>query len=411
MTHRPITQFIPVLKQVSLEELTDKKEDYPLRPFDERTILFLNDLSKLLLSNREFNRFSEVAALGYWLRKSNILRFKEENRQLLNSDRYIVSPLGRVFHIAPSNVDTIFLYSVCISLLMGNKNTVRISSSMTPVMEFIMQCLGRLLSMEENKLFGEYVSIVTYEHSDEINRFFSARCNGRVIWGGNQTVSYFKQLGTSPYCKDIYFPGRISFAAFKADEYLRLSIEQKQELARKFYNDAYVFDQKGCSSPVTIYLVGNEREKEIFAKDFYSLLSDLARQQYLSQASALSTKKLNALVSDVIEKKVKNVQHENSTVYLVEVDAEASSSDTCGGGYFYLKCIPALESMKKDISESVQTLSHFGFTKEELRNFCFSINGLKIDRIVPIGEALQFHYIWDGMNLFETLSSKRYLKD
>ena len=38
---------------------------------------------------------------------------------------------------------------------------------------------------------------------------------------------------------------------------------------------------------------------------------------------------------------------------------------------------------------------------KKLRN---SLGGLGPDRIVPIGKALKFDVIWDGINLFEVLT-------
>jgi hypothetical protein len=58
----------------------------------------------------------------------------------------------------------------------------------------------------------------------------------------------------------------------------------------------------------------------------------------------------------------------------------------------------------------VQTLSHWGFADEELLDLNKLSNCEGLDRIVPMGEALNFHYIWDGYNLFEELSRKVFFK-
>ena len=47
-----------------------------------------------------------------------------------------------------------------------------------------------------------------------------------------------------------------------------------------------------------------------------------------------------------------------------------------------------------------QTLTYFGFEKEELKNLVRTLRGKAIDRIVPVGQALDFTTVWDGYDLF-----------
>ena len=48
-------------------------------------------------------------------------------------------PLGKTFHIAPSNVDTIFLYSSLIALMCGNICLIRLSSKHTEQINFAIE--------------------------------------------------------------------------------------------------------------------------------------------------------------------------------------------------------------------------------------------------------------------------------
>ena len=55
--------------------------------------------------------------------------------------------------------------------------------------------------------------------------------------------------------------------------------------------------------------------------------------------------------------------------------------------------------LKKYVNSKYQTLTYFGFTKNELRKL-IKVNQLKgIDRIVPIGRALDIDLIWDGYDI------------
>ena len=49
-------------------------------------------------------------------------------------------------------------------------------------------------------------------------------------------------------------------------------------------------------------------------------------------------------------------------------------------------------------------MSYFGFKKNELQNFVYKNNLSGIDRIVPIGKALDIDFNWDGYDLIRSLS-------
>jgi hypothetical protein len=57
----------------------------------------------------------------------------------------------------------------------------------------------------------------------------------------------------------------------------------------------------------------------------------------------------------------------------------------------------------------VQTISHFGLSQKDKTSLIELAYGEGVDRIVDVGHALNFHYIWDGYNLFQELSRKVYL--
>ena len=51
-----------------------------------------------------------------------------------------------------------------------------------------------------------------------------------------------------------------------------------------------------------------------------------------------------------------------------------------------------------------QTITYFGFKKNDLKFFVLKNNLLGIDRIVPIGNALDIKIIWDGYDVIQSLS-------
>lgn len=56
------------------------------------------------------------------------------------------------------------------------------------------------------------------------------------------------------------------------------------------------------------------------------------------------------------------------------------------------------------VTSQVQTLTYFGVSREELTSFVQQNRVRGIDRIVPVGEAMDIGLIWDGYDLIRTLS-------
>jgi hypothetical protein len=53
-----------------------------------------------------------------------------------------------------------------------------------------------------------------------------------------------------------------------------------------------------------------------------------------------------------------------------------------------------------------QTLVQFGFDTTQLRELLHAVGSRAIDRVVPVGRALDFHHIWDGTDLLGTLTRR-----
>ena len=73
-------------------------------------------------------------------------------------------------------------------------------------------------------------------------------------------------------------------------------------------------------------------------------------------------------------------------------------------GTFFQKNIPNINILKKFITKKCQTVSYFGFNKEQLKLFLLNNNLSGIDRMVPIGNALDINIIWDGFEVTKHLS-------
>ena len=73
-------------------------------------------------------------------------------------------------------------------------------------------------------------------------------------------------------------------------------------------------------------------------------------------------------------------------------------------GYFFEYDITNLNDMSHIINTKYQTLTYFGVDKSFLIQFIKDNKLSGIDRVVPIGKALDIGLLWDGYDIIKTLS-------
>ena len=76
----------------------------------------------------------------------------------------------------------------------------------------------------------------------------------------------------------------------------------------------------------------------------------------------------------------------------------------CGSGYFYEYVTENMDDIAPIITSKFQTLTYCGVSKELLESFVVRHRLTGIDRIVPVGSAMDIGLIWDGYDLIRTLS-------
>lgn len=382
----------------SLEEtIVFLNQQATFRPFNEEALSFTQALSKRFLKLRSL---PEVVALGYWLRKANIKQlqthFEEQNRD------EIIKARGTVFHIAPSNVDTIFVYSWLLSLLAGNRNVIRISSK-TGMNELLQIILDELPHYEG---ISKQTIICTYDHSEkEATHLISKYCHTRVIWGGDTTIQAIRQVPLAPLANELAFADRFSLAVLNGNKVASLDEQQLDQLVEYFYNDSFWFNQMACSSPRLIIWTGEKSER------FWTTFEKKIQEKNYELLAATQVTKYTTSLQLAVEDYVEDVAPKTyfSRVSLEELPIEAREKH-CGGGLFYEYEIQRLVDTSKIISDKDQTMAYYGFEKKELNELIQHISTRGIDRVVPIGQALDFDDIWDGQNFLTSFTRKVVIK-
>jgi Acyl-CoA reductase (LuxC) len=383
-------------------DLSQLFEERVLKPFADPAIAFAAALSQSIMLSSHFRQHTDAIAFAYWARSSRLKQLKKEFYNIENTGLLVAR--GTAFHIAPANVDTIFLYSLMISLLGGNKNIVRISSRNTAQMDALVGLLDSLLNNPAHSAMRTRLAIIRYEHNPTITQYFSNFCDLRVVWGGDATVNAIREISLPPRAVEVCFPDKVSIAVFDVRTYLNWTA--KADFAKAFRNDSYWFGQMACSSPRAIIWLGSVEDAREAAAIFWAKL-DVELKKATPELSAMDY--LNKLLAEQsfmvqLNGSIYQTADNQSTVVDIKSIADIPFDEHCGGGLFLQTRISELVELAPYLSRRYQTVLSLGIEKEAWQNFISTEQPAGIDRIVPVGMALSFNTVWDGMSLFRSFT-------
>jgi len=370
-----------------------------LAPFDDKIILFLEELSKMI-NLLNIKSFVDVKAFSFFCRKKNILNLK---LKYAKNDTIRVG-LGTLFHITPSNIPTNFAYSLVFGLISGNSNIIKVPSKNFEEINLICKSLKNVLKKKEFSKIRQMITIVKYSQSDLWTKKFSLIADGRLIWGGDKTIMEIKKFETKAKTIDVPFSDRYSISIINSEKFLKLKEYDKLNLIRNFYNDTYAVDQNACSSPHIILWKGKLLNQA--KKKFWRDLDNYVRKKYNPPLISIIDN-FHRMTSDLMENT--NIQYfkkYNKSQYVITLKDLKKNEyiKKTKWGFFYEYQIKNLNELKFITERKLQTITYFGFTKKYLRDF-FKKNHFKgIDRIVPFGQGLNINLVWDGYDLNKILS-------
>lgn len=369
-----------------------------LQPFGEIQLGFAAALSRELTGPARARAHPELAALGFWLRPANLVRLMKSEGLGLAANYF--APRGLAFHIAPSNVDTIFVYSWLISLLCGNRNIIRISSRSSEQTRVLTDVLQTLLQDPQWDEIVRRVLLIRYGHDDQITARLSQLCDIRVIWGGDATINAIRALPLPPHATELAFANKFSICVLDANAINACNQPQLDDVAKAFYNDSYWFGQMACSSPRLVLWRGTDSAVESARQEFWSALEKRISQEQPVLVAADFMNKEVAVDSLAIAADVKITRTDNRLTRIWLEHLSIHSEMHCGAGLFHEAQISTLRDIVPHLERKIQTLCHFGLSHEEIVAFVRQEVPAGIDRFVELGHALDFGTIWDGQDLF-----------
>lgn len=343
-----------------------------------------------LLKQNTAREHPEIVALAFWFRQAHLTQITKAMPTELNDKK-----VSRVFHIAPANVDTVFMYSVLLSVLCANQNIVRVSQRSGEVTWLLISLLKEYLKLPEGQVLANQVTVVEYDaRHEQVTEQLSNWCDLRVIWGGDEAIKAVSAI--APQTAQVCFPDRYSVALIQLDENSDINA-----LASQFLTDLLPFTQQACSSPKAIYWLNTvpdyqrsfwtavERQIGELAHQFemghkvnqHILLQKLAAGwgmtltqdpgriiasfAQIHNVGPIGRCKVKTLTANMLE------AHDGNGLVL-EKDIGVSDE---------IACSPKLQTISYAVTGELTT------PKGEFR------------RVVPMGKALEFAQVWDGVDL------------
>jgi hypothetical protein len=394
-----IQQRFPVSETVATAALLAElcvPLDAPLRIGDQRILDFLTELSLRLRAPSVVRRLPELGPLSIYLRPTHLMA---ELARLTDTHEVLHVPRGLVFHVAPSNADTVFVYSWALAALSGNRNLVRISTRAGETTEAIIGIMTDMVR-QTDPIVAQTQRLLSFEHDDETTAAISSACDLRVLWGGDQAIADIRRAPLSPAARDLTFPNRSSFAAISATAFLAASAQERRRAVEAFFNDGYLFGQAACASPGTVFWVGPPDLTSQAQALFWSQLHLVIEARGFSIDATMAIQKRVATYGLAAEGRATQLAYYGNEVAVATLDSTAALPRRwLGTGTFPQKQVSDLDDIAPCIQRQDQTLAYYGFSAAEMQRFARRLAGRGLDRIVPLGQALGFASIWDGYDL------------
>lgn len=375
-----------------------------LPPFSPQARSFVAEFGRRILRLPTLRRFPELATLSHWFRPAAIDHLA---REATGGGSGFALPRGTVFHLAPANVDVLFAYAWLMSLLAGNRNVARLSQKPGQQRDAL---IGILHGMQAEGLFPEILErtvLLTYPHDDAITAAISARCHARIVWGGDATVSRIRSIPLAPLAVELAFPDRFGIAVFDAAAIAAVPADELPELARRFCNDMLWFSQQACSSPRCLYWIGDRRAIDAAKAVFWPAVRVQAAQ-FEDEPAALMARITDACVLATVAGSAfleDSLADYPIRMHVARSDGELREMQS-GYGLITEVDLESLDLLAGQLDDRDQTMVCFGLQHDQLAAFAASLPNRALDRVVPVGRALDFHHVWDGTDLFGILTRR-----
>ncbi|MBU1312265.1 MAG: acyl-CoA reductase [Gammaproteobacteria bacterium] len=369
-------------------------------PFANEDFAYCQSLSEALLKDPQSRDYPDLIALGFWLRQANLKPLLERYQ---HSD-FFRQPLGLLFHSAPANVDSLFVYSGILSLLCGNQNIIRLSSRSGGSTAVLIEKIRSIADAfpQQNARF----QLIQCSYDSPQLKALIAKIDGRVLWGSDQAIQAQRQLVMPAHARELSFGHKFSLCLFGAEALLQADDAEFQQLLQLFYRDQLTFSQQGCSSAKAVLWLGDNLQVLQAQQRFWPAFTELVAQKQPLNASEQYQALANAqqLIMSSETQLILTQQQSISRIAINRLEPLFIQQHQ-GCGLFLELQVAELQQLNPMLTQAHQTLTVWGVEAMQLKNWLSTVH-TGLDRMMPVGQALSFSPDWDGVNLIEQFSRK-----
>lgn len=392
---------VPAAGEQALPTVLARLGDGPRgEPFADDVLELCNRFATRLMSDPVARVHPELLTLAMLMRKPELMRLKREFEAGGRPDVVRV-PHGLVFHLPPAHVDTLFVYSWVWSVLAGNSNLVRLSSRSSPAVEHLCELLASELDRPDMAGPRARLAMIQYAHDPAITAAISARADVRIVWGSDATIAAIRrEAPLPPHARELSFSDRWSLLALGAEAVASLHDTGTDQLAERVWSDVFWFDQLGCAAPRLCLWIGDRAQVAAARARLWPAVAAVAtRRGYRPEVGARLGREL-FIHRAVLDGPVIARTDFGPSLAVLRVDRlDGLRRDHPGTGLLFEAVAPSLASIDRWVVRKDQTLTHFGLSRQELLGLAERLGGRGIDRIVPVGQAMQLGRFWDGYDL------------
>ena len=345
-----------------------------------------------LLKQNTAREHPEIVALAFWFRQAHLAQITESMPTELKNKK-----VHRVFHIAPANVDTVFMYSVLLSVLCANQNIVRVSQRSGEVTWLLISQLKEYLKLPEGQVLANQVAVVEYEaRHEQATEQLSNWCDLRVIWGGDEAIKAVTAI--APQTAQVCFPDRYSVALIKLD-----GSSDINALASQFLTDLLPFTQQACSSPKAIYWLNTSPD---YQRLFWTAVEQRIEQLDHQFETSHKVNQHILLQKLAAGEGMKLVQDPGDKIASFAHIHNVGPIGRCKVNSLTAAMLEAHEGDGLVVEQDIGLVNEIAFSAK-LQTISYTVTDElttpkgEFKRVVPLGKALEFAPVWDGVDLPE----------
>lgn len=366
--------------------------------FADEDISYCQALGQVILRDTEVKHYPDLVALGFWLRKANMLTIKKSNE----SKNILLRPLGLVFHSSPANVDSLFAYSSIISLLCGNINIIRLSNRTGGSTEILIDKINSLATQYPQQ--NARMQLVKCDYQAPELLALLKKVDARILWGGEHSIQAQRKNTIPAHAREFTFSHKYSLCVLDAQAVVSANEDQFDKLVQNFVKDQITFSQQACTSAKAVIWVGEtdqiHQAKQILWPAITTKVDTLQTMSTSEHYTALANAQL-LMIKDT------SLTAMNQTGSLVCIQANKLTATQLqyheGNGLFIELDLANLNDLTPMLMPYHQTVSHWGFEQSKISQWHQSVL-TGVDRLVHVGQGINFDEIWDGLNLVHSFS-------